>query len=125
MDQSVVCDNFIGGAWVKGEAGSQSILSPHDGRELGKTSTPSLEQIQKAIEAAARAQKEWGKQPPKERAKVLFEFRNILLREAENIARLKSAESGKTFEEGKAGLAKGIEVLEFALAIQNLDLPRT
>src|SRR5690606_13583040 len=29
---------------------------------------------------------------------------------------------GKTFEEGKAGLMKGIEVLEYALSIQNLDL---
>ena len=38
------------------------------------------------------------------------------------ISHLKSSESGKTFAEAKAGLSKGIEVLEFALSIQNLDL---
>ncbi len=58
----------------------------------------------------------------KDRAKILFEFRNILLREQDAIATLKGAESGKIFAEAKAGLMKGIEVLEFALSIQNLDL---
>jgi malonate-semialdehyde dehydrogenase (acetylating)/methylmalonate-semialdehyde dehydrogenase len=58
----------------------------------------------------------------KERAKVLFNFRNILLRDIDMIAHVKSSESGKTFDEGKAGLMKGIEVLEYALSLQNADL---
>ncbi len=79
-------------------------------------------QVGQALEAAHAAQLDWGRWPLKERAKVLFNFRNILLRELDEISRLKSSESGKTFEEGRAGLLKGIEVLEFALSIQNLDL---
>jgi malonate-semialdehyde dehydrogenase (acetylating)/methylmalonate-semialdehyde dehydrogenase len=119
---AVVCDNFIDGSWAKGEAGTSEIHSPHDGRKLGSCSAPSKTQIEKAIQAAAVAQKAWAQLPVKERSKVLYDFRNILLREADAIASLKSAESGKTFDEGKAGLMKGIEVLEFALSIQNLDL---
>ena len=53
---------------------------------------------------------------------MLFNFRNLLLENLDEIAHLKSSESGKTFEEGKAGLMKGVEVLEFALSLQNLDL---
>lgn len=83
---------------------------------------PSKAQIHRAMESAARAQAEWGRLPVKERSKTLFAFRNILLRDLDEISKLKSSESGKTFEEGKAGLLKGIEVLEFALSIQNLDL---
>jgi malonate-semialdehyde dehydrogenase (acetylating)/methylmalonate-semialdehyde dehydrogenase len=120
--EAVSCDNYIGGAWEKGEAGSREQLSPVDGRKLGTVSLPSASQIQRAIELAATAQKSWGSAPPKERARVLFEFRNILLREADAIASLKSLEAGKTFDEARAGLMKGIEVLEFALSIQNLDL---
>jgi len=120
--ETVSCDNFIGGAWTKGEAGSREQHSPVDGQKLGTVSLPSSAQAAKAIELAAAAQKSWGAFPPKERAKVLFEFRNILLREADAIASLKSMEAGKTFDEARAGLMKGIEVLEFALAIQNLDL---
>jgi malonate-semialdehyde dehydrogenase (acetylating) / methylmalonate-semialdehyde dehydrogenase len=120
--ETLNCDNLIGGLWVRGEAGAREQHSPHDGRKLGSVTLPSPAQVQKAIEAAASAQKEWGSAPPKERAKVLFELRQILLREADAIAALKSAEAGKTFDEAKAGLMKGIEVLEFALSIQNLDL---
>lgn len=114
--------NFINGEWVPGTQGSLKIHSPYNGALMGEVSVPSLSQIHEAIEAADRAQKDWGRTPLKERARVLFNFRNILLRDLDAIAHVKSAESGKTFEEGKAGLMKGIEVLEFALSLQNLDL---
>lgn len=114
--------NLIRGSWTKGDAGTQEILSPHTGKKLGEISIPSTAQIQTAIAVAGQAQVEWAKSPIKERSKILFQFRQILLRELDEIARLKSSESGKTFEEGKAGLLKGIEVLEFALSIQNLDM---
>lgn len=98
------------------------MISPHTGKKIGEISIPSKKQIDQAIEAAAVAQVEWARMPIKERSKILFKFREILMREMDAIAKLKSSESGKTFEEGKAGMLKGIEVLEFALSIQNLDL---
>lgn len=116
------CDCFIGGEWVRGEAGTHAITSPHTGRKIGDFSEPSRAQVDLAIETASLAQKDWAKLPIKERSKVLYNFRNILMRDLDAISQLKSSESGKTFEEGKAGLMKGIEVLEFALSIQNLDL---
>ena len=120
--EAVRCDNFIGGQWVPGEAGTHDQISPVNGEKLGTVSLPSLKQVNAAIDAAAAAQVAWGRTPPKERAKILFDFRNILLREADSIARLKGMEAGKTFDEAKAGLMKGVEVLEFAISIQNLDL---
>ncbi len=122
LAESVNCNNFIGGNWVEGEAGSQEIHSPLDNKVLGTVTTPTPLQIDQAIKAAALAQKEWAKLPIKERSKILFAFRDVLLRDADAIARLKGAECGKIFDEAKAGLMKGIEVLEFALSIQNLDL---
>jgi len=119
---TITCDNFINGAWVKGAAAVQSIHSPYDNRKLGEYSVPSLAQIDHALEEAQKAQYAWGRAPIKERSQVLFNLRTILLREAEAIASLKSLECGKTLAEAKAGLMKGIEVLEFALSIQNLDL---
>lgn len=116
------CHNFIAGQWQKGEAAIHPIHSPYDGRVMGECSEPSGPQIHRAIEAAAQAQRAWADQPIKERSQVLFRLREILLKELDEIAHLKSQESGKSLAEGRAGLRKGIEVLEFALAIQNLDL---
>ena len=114
--------NFIGGAWVSGDQGSQSVISPQTGRAVGEYSIPSKNQVSEAVGAAQRAQIEWSALTAKDRARVLFSARNVLLRETDAISRLKAAESGKTLDEARAGLMKGIEVLEFALAVQNLDL---
>jgi malonate-semialdehyde dehydrogenase (acetylating)/methylmalonate-semialdehyde dehydrogenase len=119
---NVICHNFIHGAWVAGEQGSQNVLSPYNGQKIGEFSVPSKAQIHQAIEKAAEAQKAWASLPIKERSKILFQFRQILLRDQDEISHLKSSECGKTFAEAKAGLMKGIEVLEFALSVQNLDL---
>lgn len=113
---------LIAGEWVKGNRGSTSVQSPYTGTPIGTFTEPDAAQIDAALRAADAAQKEWARVPAKERAKVLFDFRNLLLRDIDSIAHLKASESGKTFEEGKAGLMKGIEVLEYALSIQNLDL---
>jgi malonate-semialdehyde dehydrogenase (acetylating)/methylmalonate-semialdehyde dehydrogenase len=118
----LTCDNFINGAWVRGEAGSQDVISPYNGKKLGDYSVPTSQQIDQAIKQAAKAQISWAQQPIKQRSQILYNFRNILLRDADKISQLKSSECGKTFEEAKAGLMKGIEVLEFALSLQNLDL---
>lgn len=120
--ENLQCDCFINGQWVKGDKGSKDVISPRDGAKLGSFTIPSEKQINDAIETAAQAQKSWAALSAKERSKVLFEFRNILLRDQDEIATLKGAESGKVFPEAKAGLMKGIEVLEFAISIQNLDL---
>jgi malonate-semialdehyde dehydrogenase (acetylating)/methylmalonate-semialdehyde dehydrogenase len=120
-EKVISCSNFISGAWAKGEEGNLAVTSPYNGQKIGEVSLPSPGQVREALRAAAAAQVEWGRAPLKERARVLFNFRNILLRDLDRIAHLKSAESGKTFEEGKAGLMKGIEVLEYALSLQNLD----
>ncbi len=116
------CPNFIAGQWVAGEQGQFDVLSPSTGKKVGDYSIPSDAQIGKALQCADQAQKNWTKLPIKERSKVLFNLRTILLRDQDQIAELKSSECGKTFGEAKAGLMKGIEVLEFAIAIQNLDL---
>lgn len=120
--ENIVCHNLINGEWIKGESFGIEVKSPYNGKKIGEVSIPSKKQIDYAIDHAAQAQILWGRTPIKERSQVLYHFRNILLRDLEPISHLKSAECGKTFAEARAGLLKGIEVLEYALSIQNLDL---
>lgn len=114
--------NFIGGKFVDGSGEKVQVRSPYNGALLGEFFASTKADVEAAANEAAAAQKVWADVPMKERTKVMFNFRNILLRDLEEISHIKSAESGKTFDEGKAGLMKGIEVLEFAIALQNMDL---
>ncbi len=116
------CLNFVDGNWVKGSGSRWEIKSPYTGKAIGESFASTAADVGQAVEAADRAQKAWAATPIKERTRVMFAFRDILLRDQESIAHLKASESGKTYAEGLAGLMKGVEVLEFALSLQNLDL---
>lgn len=120
--QKMAANCMINGEWIAGRAGNFTVRSPYSQQVIGEVTTPDQEQIDTAIKAAAVAQKDWAAVSMKDRARVLFNFRNILMRDLDKISHLKASESGKTFEEGKAGLMKGIEVLEYALSLQNLDI---
>ena len=120
--QPIKCQNFINGNFVSGSGEKIQVISPYNGKLIGEFSASTKSEIDQAIASASAAQLLWADVPMKERTKVMFNFRNILIRDLDEIAHLKSSESGKNFEEGKAGLLKGIEVLEFAIALQNMDL---
>jgi malonate-semialdehyde dehydrogenase (acetylating)/methylmalonate-semialdehyde dehydrogenase len=115
-------ENFVGGQWVKGSGQKGEVLSPYNHQVIGEFYHSTSQDVEAAVKLAVKAQKDWANTPIKERTKVMFNFRNILLRDQEAIAHLKSSESGKTFNEGLAGLMKGVEVLEYAISLQNLDL---
>lgn len=116
------CQNFVGGQFVNGSGEKVHVVSPYNGKPIGEFLSATKADVDAAAKQAAEAQKLWADVPMKERTKVMFNFRNILLRDLEEISHLKSSESGKTFAEGQAGLMKGIEVLEYAIALQNMDL---
>jgi len=120
--ETIECLNFVSGEWKKPVGELINIHSPYNGAKIGNFHSTTTKEVNEAIELAYVAQQSWSQTPVKERTKIMFEFRNILLRDLEEITHIKCAESGKCFDEGKAGLMKGIEVLEFALALQNMDL---
>ncbi len=114
--------NFIGGEWVRGSAGETEIISPYTGQACGKTYFSNSDDVDKAVKAALKNQKDWAKTPLKSRTAVMFKFRDILLRDIDTISNVTALECGKTFGEAKAGIMKGVEVLEYALSLQNSDL---
>jgi malonate-semialdehyde dehydrogenase (acetylating)/methylmalonate-semialdehyde dehydrogenase len=115
-------ENFVNGKFQKASGAAMTVLSPYNGKVIGEMNATTSAEVDTAVKAAKKAQSEWANVPLKERTKVMFNFRQILMRDLDEISHLKSSESGKSFAEGKAGLMKGIEVLEFAIALQNMDL---
>lgn len=114
--------SYLSGSWTQGQGESLEVISPYNGAVIGLGKLATEGQIREGISFAIHAQKSWAQTPIKERTRVMFELRNILLAEQDEITHLKCSESGKIFAEGKAGLMKGLEVLEYALSLQNLDI---
>lgn len=118
----IQCFNFVNNELVKPNGETYKVISPYNNSIIGEYNASLKEEVNLAVHEAHHAQKEWANTPIKERSKVLFNFRNILIRDIDEISHIIAAESGKTHAEAKAGLLKGIEVLEYAISIQNLDL---
>ena len=118
----IECGNFVGGKWTLETGGQTSeIRSPYTGQVLGKLHHSDRRAVDQAVAAAAKAAADWRRIPVKERCSVLLKFRELLLRDLDVLANSAALECGKTPAEARAGVLKGIEVLEFAASLENLD----
>jgi malonate-semialdehyde dehydrogenase (acetylating)/methylmalonate-semialdehyde dehydrogenase len=117
----IECGNFVAGKWATAGSQKSEVRSPYTGAVIGNLHWAGAREIDEAVSAAARAAVEWRRVPLKERCAVLLRFREILLRDLDLLAESASRECGKTPAEARAGVQKGIEVLEFAASLQNLD----
>lgn len=119
-ETSLKADHWIGGNWVASSKTAE-VISPYFGQAVGTVSLAGTAEVGQAISAAREAARRWALVPLKERCSILFRFREQLIANLDEISLRIALESGKTPAEGRAGMLKGIEVLEFALSQQNLD----
>ncbi len=117
------CKNLIGGKWTTPVGASvREVLSPHTGEVIGHVPMSAASEVERAVLGAREAAELWRTTPMKERTQRMFRFRELLEKNLDELGHSAAAEAGKMFAEGRAGVLKGIEVVEFALSIQNLDI---
>ncbi|MGZ5280232.1 MAG: aldehyde dehydrogenase family protein, partial [Pseudobdellovibrionaceae bacterium] len=113
--------SFVNGQFFQGHGVRFEVVSPWFGKTVGEAHETGAEDLQKAVTAARDAFPAWARMPIKERTQIMFRFREILIRDIDKIAQVISLENGKLINESKAGLMKGVEVLEYATSLQNSD----
>jgi len=91
-----------------------TVFNPSSGRPLAHAPLCSSEETASVIVAAHEAFASWAETPVVERARLMFKYRELLLQHFDEIAMTVVREHGKTLIEAKAGLQRGIEVVEFA-----------
>ncbi|MGI8567316.1 MAG: aldehyde dehydrogenase family protein, partial [Pyrinomonadaceae bacterium] len=86
------------------EAAREEIVSfdPATGEEIGRVPLRSAVEVERAVERAHAAQKEWAKLSFRERTAVILRARALILNEMDEIAQLISRESGKPTAEAVA-----------------------
>jgi malonate-semialdehyde dehydrogenase (acetylating)/methylmalonate-semialdehyde dehydrogenase len=81
--------------------------------------------VDRIVRAAADALPDWTETPVVDRARILFRFRELLSRHAEELAHSVTREHGKTLAEARASVQRGIEMVEFACGIPSLIMGQT
>ena len=93
-------DLYINGAWVKGN-GTLPVYDPATGSVIAEVQTAGEEECAAAVDAAFAAQKSFAATAPRVRAEILRKAFEIMIAEADDIARLVSRENGKVFSDAK------------------------
>lgn len=113
--------HFVNNAtWSGTSERTSKIVNPSTGSVSGAVSLASANDVDVVVQAAQRALPSWASTPPAKRAAVMFEFRDLLKKNIEELAVLLSAEHGKTIPDAKGEIARGIEVVEFVCGIPQL-----
>ena len=93
---------------------TKEILDPSTNKVLGYVPYAEKGEIDQAIQYAKKAFKEWREVPVPERARLFFKYQEVLKKNQEEIACILAEENGKTFEDAKGDVWRGIEVVEQA-----------
>lgn len=89
------------------------VLNPANGEQLGTVPDLSVEEVRGAIEAADRAQADWAATPVKERARLMRAWYNLMVEHQGDLARILTAEQGKTLAEARGEIVYGANFIEW------------
>jgi aldehyde dehydrogenase (NAD+)/betaine-aldehyde dehydrogenase len=95
-----VTESFIDGAFV-GTDDTYDNVDPSTGRTLGAVSRGTDREVDRAVEAAHRASREWRATTPEQRADALCRLADAIADEEEALARLESEDSGKPLSQAR------------------------
>ena len=88
--------NLIASEYVAGSTGeTEPILNPSTGEVIAHAPLSSVEDVDRAVDAAEAAFGEWSTTTPGERALALLKFADAIEEHAEELSRLESANAGK------------------------------
>lgn len=117
---STVCHFLSNGPWSGNSERTSDIFNPATGAVTARVMLASKEDVDTVVDVAAAALPKWAATPAARRATVMFEFRDLLKKNIDELAGRLSAEHGKTIPDAKGEIARGIEVVEFVCGIPQL-----
>ena len=96
MERVKAQQQFIGGQWVDSASGKTlDVENPANGQVIAQVPASDTEDVDRAVQAAAKAFETWQKTTPAERATMLMKLADAVEANADELARLESAHAGK------------------------------
>ena len=117
---------FIDGEFIQSKTENWiEVLNPATQEVLCEAPCATESEIENAISSAQAAFLTWRETPPPERSRIMMRYQELLKQNQDKIAEILSKENGKTFEDAKGDVWRGIEVVEQAANITPLLMGET
>ncbi|WP_404367205.1 CoA-acylating methylmalonate-semialdehyde dehydrogenase [Marinobacter sp.] len=98
------------------------VINPATQEVLAKVPATTPEEMEAAVSAAKKAFKTWRKTPIGARARIFLKYQQLIRENMSELAAILTAEQGKTIPDAEGDVFRGLEVVEHAAAIGNLQL---
>lgn len=110
--------HFIDGQEVAARSDqTRDIYNPATGKVIGQLQLANQEDIDKAVQSARQAARQWAQVSYTRRTKVLFAMREKLAARVDDMAALISQEHGKVLDDAKGEIGRALEAVEYACGI--------
>ncbi len=96
------------------------VYNPATGLKSAEVALASVAEVDRGVASAAAAFLEWRDTPVTRRARIMFQFRDLVEKHLDDLAKLLTAEHGKTLDDARGEVTRGLEVIEFATGIPHL-----
>ena len=116
---------FIDGKPVASTARGIEVTNPATQEVLCEVPFATAAEIDRAVQGAKTAFESWREVPGPERARLLFAYQRLLKERQDDIARGLCLETGKTLEDARGEVWRGIEVVEHACNVVSLTMGET
>ena len=105
---------YVNGQWVNEHSGQTiNVTNPATGEILGTVPKMGANETAEAIEAARVAQKSWAAKTGKERAGIMRNWFDLIMKNQNVLAELLTLEMGKPLTEAKGEIAYGASFIEW------------
>ncbi|QJR82554.1 CoA-acylating methylmalonate-semialdehyde dehydrogenase [Alteromonas pelagimontana] len=117
---------MINGELVQSATSSYiDVTNPADNSVIAKAPCATVNEIQQAIKSATQAFESWKNVPVTERARLMMRYQALLKEHHDELATILASETGKTFDDAKGDVWRGIEVVEQAMNVPSLMMGET
>ncbi len=114
-------ENYINGNIVKGNSSSYiPVDNPSTGEIISEVILSDSQDFENTINSSLKAYEIWSQITPLKRSRIISKYKELIEKDIENLAKLVSLEHGKTLEDAKGSVTRGLEVVEFACGIPHL-----
>ena len=105
---------YIGGQWENANSGAtRDVVNPATGEKIGTVPDMGVAETRRAIEAAKAAFPAWAAKTAKERGAILRRWNDLMLANADDLAKLMTAEQGKPLAESKGEIAYAASFIDW------------
>ena len=114
---------LIGGRLVQSTTERwRDLVNPATQEVIARVPMATKAEIDAAVAAAKEAFKTWRKTPIGQRARIFLKYQQLIREHMKELAALLTAEQGKTLADAEGDVFRGLEVVEHAANIGNLQL---